>query len=70
MNAAAIVVAEVVQVEDNRDASGPSPAHELEADRMPAVGQQNLGPEPVQHLVGQVEKQCAFSRTGARSARL
>ena len=37
---------------------------------MPAVGQHHVGPEPVEHLPGQVEEPRALERAGGVSARL
>ena len=53
---AAVVVAEVVQVEDDRRAAVRAPAASTPGDGMSAVGQQHVGPEPVEHLLGQVEE--------------
>jgi hypothetical protein len=57
----AIVVTEVVQVKDDRDVSQPRPPHQLQAGGMTPVGQQHVGPKPLQNLVGQVEKRSRFS---------
>jgi len=54
---AAIVVAEILEVKYDGDARGPGPAHQLQADRMPAVDQKHLRPESTQDLAGQVEEQ-------------
>ena len=59
---AAVVVAEVVQVEHDRRAAGAGAPHQLQADGVPAVGQQHVGPEPAEHLTGQVEEPFAVER--------
>ena len=46
------------------------PAHQFQADRVAAVGQQHVGPEPLEHLPGQVEEPLALDAGWAISARL
>ena len=57
-------VAEVVQVEDDGNPPLPRPPHQLEAGRMTAVGQQHVGPEPVEDLVDQLEEDRRLARVG------
>ena len=52
----AIVITEVVQAEDDGNTPLPRPPHQLKAGRMPAVGEQDVGPEPVEDLPGQVKE--------------
>ena len=52
----AVAVSEIVQMEDHGDPPRPAAAHQLEAGRMTAVGQQHVGPEPVEHLLGQLQE--------------
>ena len=40
------------------------PPHQLKAGRMPAVGQEHAGPEPVEDLLGQLEKDHRLARVG------
>ncbi len=49
-------LAEFVQVENYGDAPRPGSAHQFEAGRMPAPGEQHAGREAVDHLVDHVEK--------------
>ena len=51
-----------MEVENHRDPSAPRPAHELQADRVSAIRQNHLGPEPIQHLVKQIEEDRPFTR--------
>jgi len=60
----AIVVIEVVQVEDHGNPPLARPPHQLETGRMTAVSQQHVGPEPVEDLVGQLEEDRRLPRVG------
>ncbi len=57
-----VVVTEVVQMEDDRDDSCPRSLHQLEARGMAAIGEQDIGPEPIQDLLGQVEEDGCLTR--------
>ena len=60
----AVAIAEVVQVEDDGRAGRACPTHQLQADGVSAVGQQGLGPEPFEDLLGEVEEHGALVRGG------
>jgi hypothetical protein len=62
LESAPIVVAEVLQMENNGRALGPRLDHERTADWMPAVSQKNLGPEAIEHRSRQVEVHGALTR--------
>ena len=48
-----VMESEIVQVKHDRDPPRTIPAHQLEAGRMAAIGQQYMGSKPLQNLVGQ-----------------
>ncbi len=62
---AAVRISEVVQVEDHRDAPAPRPCHQGESGRVAAVGQHHVGPEAVEHLLGQVEPRQRLGPVGS-----
>ena len=65
----AIVVAEIVEMEDNRNPPGPGPAHQLGADRMASVSEQHVRLKAVEHLLGQVEEHGPFGADWATAPR-
>ena len=51
-------------MENHGRALGPGPNHQVAADGVATVGQQNLGPEPIERLCGEFQEERRFTRTG------
>jgi hypothetical protein len=59
-----IPISEIVQMKDDPNTSGARPAHQFQADRVPAIGEQHLWSEPAEYLVDQVEKDYTLTWIG------
>jgi hypothetical protein len=53
-----------MQMKDHGNPPQSRSPHQLEAGRMTAVSQQHVGPEPVEDLLGQLEKDRRLARVG------